>query len=223
MVHDPSLPYVRRLHNPNPAWGRIACDLVTLVPPGGHAAGPSGAVSDPWAGVRDELAADVRRVSDRLRSLSATRLASPPAPSPGQGADFASRAQAGRAAAGALARAAAALEAAAGGPEAAEPAPDGPEAAEPAPEGTEAAEAAPEGPDVGRSAEHRQPPDLPVLPVLPDLAVGDQVAVTGHDLLAALDLVRPGTAVRTGPGRPVPAELAVAVAWELLRDVRRRL
>jgi hypothetical protein len=66
---------------PTPARGRIACDLVTFVPPDDPGTGPSGPAADPWAGVREELAADVRRVSDRLRSLSATRLAGAPGPS----------------------------------------------------------------------------------------------------------------------------------------------
>ena len=77
---------------------------------------------------------------------------------------------------------------------------------------------------------------MPELPELSDLAVGDQVAVTGHDLLAALDLVGPAVPVwtsteehppqragRPAAGRPVPADQVVGAAWELLRDVRRRL
>src|SRR5918994_1104817 len=83
---------------PTPTWCRIACALVTFVPPGDPATAPSGPAAYPWAGLRDELAADVRRVSERLRSLSATRLASPPGPSTDQGPGYTSRAQAGRAA-----------------------------------------------------------------------------------------------------------------------------
>ena len=175
---------------PTPTRGRIACDLVTFVPSGDPATGLSGPAADPWADVREELAADVRRVSDRLRSLSATRLASPPGPSTDQGPDYDSRAQAGRAAAAELAGAAAALEAAAGGP------------------------------GDGHPPRAQQVPDLPVLS---DLAVGDQVAVTGHDLLAALHLVGPAVPVWTSGSERQPAEHAVRAAWRVLRDVRRRL
>jgi hypothetical protein len=176
---------------------------VTFVPPGDPSEGLSGAVTDPWAGLREELSADVRRVSDRLRSLSATRLAGPPGPSADGGPPFVSRAQAGRAAAAELARAATALEAASGRP------------------------------DLGLPA---QPRPVPELPVLSDLAVGDQVAVTGHDLLAALDLVGPDAPVWTSAdesppaGQPVraacqlvSADQLVDAACEFLRDVRRRL
>jgi hypothetical protein len=144
--------------------------------------------------MRAELAADVRRVSERLRSLSATRLAAPPAPSPGGRPDHPSRAAAGRAAAQQRADAAAALEAAAAGTQ----------------------------------------PERRALPVLPDLAVGDQVAVTGHDLLAALDLLGRSVDLSTDlstdrstavlpAGRPFPAEQAVRDACRALADVRRRL
>jgi hypothetical protein len=179
---------------------------VTFVPPDDPGTGPSGASADPWAGVREELAADVRRVSGRLRSLSATRLAGAPGPSvdpvdhlEGEPA-YASRAEAGRAAATALARAAAALEAASGEPAAGEVS--------------------------GRPAAWGQPPDLPVLS---DLAVGDQVAVTGHDLLAAMDGVPPGapvwsgSPVRTSTDGTRTAEQAVRAAARVLTDVRRRL
>ena len=64
---------------------------------------------------------------------------------------------------------------------------------------------------------------MPDLPVLSDLAVGDQVAVTGHDLLAALDLVGPAVPVWTSGSERQPAEHAVRAAWRVLRDVRRRL
>jgi len=157
---------------------------VTFVPPGGPSELPEEPAEDPWAGLREDLAADVRRVSDRLRSLSATRLASAPAPPPEGGPPYVTRAQAGRAAAAELARVAAALEAAA---------------------------VCPTGP-VEQD-----------LPTLSDLAVGDQVAVTGHDLLAALDLVGPGVRVRTGTYEHLPAELAVQDALRVLTDVRRRL
>ena len=175
---------------PTPPPGRIACELVTFVPPGDPADPPEDGPEDPWAGLREDLAADVRRVSDRLRSLSATRLAGAPGPSPDGGPPFVSRAQAGRAAAAELARAATALEAAAGRR------------------------------DLGPPAQPRQ---VPGLPVLSDLAVGDQVAVTGHDLLAALDLVGPAVPVWTSFHENPTAEQAVRAAAQLLTDVRRRL
>jgi hypothetical protein len=165
---------------------------VTFIPTGDPADPHEDGPEDPWAVLREALAADVRRVSDRLRSLSATRLASPPGPSPDGGPLFASRAKAGRAAAAELARAATALEAASGRP------------------------------DLGHPAQSRQVPDLPVLS---DLAVGDQVAVTGHDLLAALDLVGPAVPVSTSAdeNRTRTAEQIVRAAAQSLTDVRRRL
>ena len=166
---------------------------MTLVPPGGPAGTPPPPADDPWAGVREQLAADVRRVSDRLRSLSATRLAASPGPSTDGGSPFTSRAQAGRAAAAELARAALALEAASGRS------------------------------DLGHPPEPGHPPQTPEVPELPDLAVGDQVAVTGHDLLAALDLVGPAAEVRPPGGRPLTAGAAVRTAVQVLTDVRRRL
>jgi hypothetical protein len=65
--------------------------------------------------------------------------------------------------------------------------------------------------------------DTPPLPQISPFAVGDQVAVTGHDLLAAMAPVRPGTSVSTGSYRRVPASTAVADAARVLADVRRRL
>lgn len=138
---------------------------------------------DDWAPLRAGLAADVRRVSDRLRSLSAARLAGPPGPPADGMPPYASRAQAARAAAQALADAAGAFEAAAAG-----------------------------GGPVGR-----------LLPELADFAAGDQVAVTGNDLLAALDLVGPGDEVSFGEVDPGPARLGVARAARVLADVRLRL
>jgi len=139
--------------------------------------------TDPWAALRAELEADVRRVSDRLRTLSATRLASPPAPPEQYWPPYESRAQAGRAAAAELARAAEALEAAAAG----------------------------------------KPPDERDLPTVSDFAVGDQVAVTGHDLLAAMDLVSPDTTVCPWTLANPAASQAVGHAATVLADVRRRL
>jgi hypothetical protein len=137
-----------------------------------------------WALLADELAADVRRVADRLRTLSAARLAGPPAPPEDGMPPYPSRAQAARGAAQAMANAAAALESAAVG---------------------------------GGWVEGR------LLPELADFAVGEQVAVTGHDLLAALTLVSPDEEVWFGVYDRAPARLGVQQAARLLADVRRRL
>ena len=138
-----------------------------------------------WAPLAEGLAADVRRVSDRLRTLSAARLAGPPAPPEDGMPPYRSRAQAARAVAQTMADAAAALECAAAG--------------------------------VG-GFDRR-----PQLPELADFAVGDQVAVTGHDLLAALDLVPPDTDVYGDVLDHGPARHQVERAARLLADVRRRL
>jgi hypothetical protein len=137
-----------------------------------------------WAPLAEGLAADVRRVADRLRTLSAARLAGPPAPPEDGMPPYRSRAQAARGAAQAMADAAAALEFAA----------------------------------VSNGGFQWRP-----LPELPDFAVGDQVAVTGHDLLAALALVSPDEQVWFGSDDPAPARLGVEHAARLLADVRRRL
>jgi len=136
-----------------------------------------------WAALAGELAADVRRVADRLRTLSAARLAGPPAPPEDGMPPYRSRAQAARGAAQAMADAAAALES---------------------------------GP-AGGWVERRP------LPELADFAVGEQVAVTGHDLLAALTLVPPDEEVWFGVYDRAPARLGVERAARLLADVRRRL
>ena len=136
-----------------------------------------------WAPLAEELAADVRRVADRLRTLSAARLAGPPGPPEDGMPPYRSRAQAARGAAQAMADAAAALEV---------------------------------GP-AGGWAERRPVPELA------DFAVGEQVAVTGHDLLAALTLVSPDEQVWFGPYDRAPARLGVEQAARLLADVRRRL
>ena len=122
----------------------------------------------------EELAKDVRRVADRLRSLSGPRLAADCPP-------YGTVADAGRTAAAALAAAACALA-----------------GAEPRP-----------------------------LPRLGDFAVGDQVAVTGRDLLDALSAAGP---ILTDPGDADPgadhrADLPpeAARAAEVLADVRRRI
>ena len=137
-----------------------------------------------WAPLADELAADVRRVADRLRTLSAARLAGPPAPPEDGMPPYRSRAQAARGAAQAMANAAAALERAA----------------------------------VGSGGFQWQQ-----LPELADFAAGDQVAVTGHDLLAALELVPPDTDVYWDVLEHGPARHQVEQAARLLADVRRRL
>lgn len=141
---------------------------------------PSG---DPWGSLALELQADVRRVSDRLRNLSQTRLAGPVAPPEPGGPPYSSRAQAARDVAQALADTAAALEAAAAG----------------------------------------VPAQLRAVPTLSDLAAGDQVAVTGHDLLAAICLVGPDVEVRLGEPDRGPAQRGVDRAARMLADLRRRL
>lgn len=136
-----------------------------------------------WGGLPDDLAADVRRVADRLRTLSAARLAGPLTAPPAGWSPDTTRAAAGRVAAGRLAAAAEALEAAAAG---------------------------------------RQPVERP-LPRLGDFAVGDQVAVTGHDLLAAIPAVDPGGGVWLESSRRTTARQAVSDAAKVLADVRRSL
>ena len=130
---------------------------------------------DGWAPLRDALAADVRRVSERLRTLSQARLQAPAPP-------FTSRSDAAREAARVLAVAAQGVEA-----------------------GGEPAE-----------------PTWRVLPQLADFAVGDQVAVTGNDLLAALGGTPPDRPV-WAPGGRRPARDVVAAASETLAATRRLL
>lgn len=140
---------------------------------------PSG---DPWGSLVLELEADVRRVSDRLRNLSQTRLAGPVAPPEPGCPPYGSRVQAARDVAQALADTAASLEAAVG-----------------------------------------VPSELRPVPTLSDFAAGDQVAVTGHDLLAAICLVGPDVEVRLGEPDRGPAERGVDRAARMLADLRRRL
>jgi hypothetical protein len=137
-----------------------------------------------WQVLRDELAADVRRVSDRLRSLSEAQLAAPPAPPEGKWPPYRSRLQAGQGIASHLAQVAYALESRVTG----------------------------EFSGGGVS-----------MPALSPFAVGDMVAVTGNDLLAAMDLVGPDTPVPNGFYAEEPAADAVTRAARLLADVRRRI
>lgn len=128
-----------------------------------------------WGVLGEELEADVRRVADRLRSLSQARLAAPAPP-------HESRADAARAAAQTLAKAAQCLAERESGVE----------------------------------------PSWRPLPVLSDFAVGDQVAVTGHDLLAELGAVGPDDVV-WGSGSPRTAFEVVTAAAFALAQTRRLL
>lgn len=128
-----------------------------------------------WGPLREELAADVRRVADRLRSLSQARLAAPVPP-------HATRADAARQAAAVLATAA-------------------------------------------QGVEERARPTEPAwrtLPALADFAVGDQVAVTGQDLVAAAAGVAADAPVWAPGGRRRAGDV-VAEAAEVLSAVRRLL
>jgi hypothetical protein len=139
-------------------------------------------VAGDWAGtVGEDLAADVRRVVERLRTLSQAQLAAPAPPHP-------SRAAGARAVAQDLATAA-------------------------------------------QGIEDRASPDEPrwrTLPELADLAVGDQVAVTGHDLLALLRTPRsPGDHAVVGslvdPAETVWAPGSRRTAGEVVADAAARL
>jgi hypothetical protein len=126
-------------------------------------------VDDDWPGaVRAEIDADVRRVTERLRTLSEAQLAAEAPPYP-------SRAAGGRAVAQVLAAAAQAIEERESG---------------------------------------AQPPRRAV-PVVSDLAVGDQVAVTGHDLLAALGTVALEETVWAGGTRRTAREVVDDAAAQL--------
>jgi hypothetical protein len=128
-----------------------------------------------WDDLQRELARDVERVSDRLRGLSAARLAAAAPP-------YSSRTEAARATAQALADVAAGLEAS------------------------------------------REPvePTWRTLPVLDDLSVGDQIAVTGHDLLAAARDAARGDVAWGRDGRCSAHDL-VTDAAEALATLRRLL
>jgi hypothetical protein len=73
------------------------------------------------------------------------------------------------------------------------------------------------------AAAGRPVPEWRPVPQLSDFAAGDQVAVTGHDLLAALDLVAPDAEVWFGELDRAPAVVGVERTARLLADLRRRL
>lgn len=77
----------------------------------------------------------------------------------------------------------------------------------------------------GQGVEERDRPGFPAwrtVPKLMDHAAGDQLAVTGQDLLAALRDLPPGTQVWTPGGRRTAEDLA-RDALTALRDLRRSL
>lgn len=128
-----------------------------------------------WDEAAAELATEVRRVADRLRSLSQARLAAPAPPYP-------SRAAAARSVARLIAEA-----------------------------------------EQGIAA--RQGPVEPAwrgLPDLGDLAVGDQLAVTGHDLLSVIEHVRPDDDVWARGRRRTARDVVTEVAGHLA-ELRRSL
>jgi len=126
-------------------------------------------VDDGWPGaVRAEIEADVRRVAERLRTLSEAQLAAEAPPYP-------SRAAGGRAVAQTLADAAQALEER----------------------------------DSGAEPRWRD------VPALSDFAVGDQVALTGQDLLTALDSAGREETVWARGCRRTAGEVAADVAGHL--------
>jgi hypothetical protein len=132
-------------------------------------------VAADWGSTRAELAAEVRRVADRLRTLSEAKLAGPLPPHP-------SRSAGGRALAQALAVAAQGIE------------------------------------DRALADEPQWRP----VPVLSDLIVGDQVAVTGHDLIALLDSAGPEETVWS-PGARRTAGEVVTDATAQVAALRRAL
>jgi hypothetical protein len=139
---------------------------------------------DAWEPLRSELATEVGRVADRLRSMSQARLAGKPAPPDGGFPPYHGRAQAARALATELAHVARCLEGAAAG---------------------------------------AGPPDWWQVPELSDFAAGDQVAVAGHDLLAAMDLLGPDAEAWFDTYAGGPARPQVERVLRLLSDLRRRL
>jgi hypothetical protein len=135
-----------------------------------------------WGSLPDELAADVRRVTERLAGMSAAQLAGMlPPPEDGM-PPYWSRAQAGWAVAQTMADATWAME------------------------------------HAGSWVECQH-----ALPRLADFAAADQVAVTGHDLLAVMDRVGPDAEVSLDIYDRTAARRAVERAARLLADLRRRL
>lgn len=126
-------------------------------------------MGDSWPGsVRADLEADVRRVAERLRTLSEAQLAAEAPPYP-------SRAAGAREVAQVLADAAQAVEERDSGAE----------------------------------------PSWRAVPVLSEFAVGDQVAVTGQDLLAVLDTVSPEETVWARGTRRTAGEVITDAAARL--------
>ena len=145
--------------------------------------------------LRAALAIEVERIADRLRGLSQARLTESV---PGH----ASRADAARSTAQALADAAARIES--------ERATEPPSAAGP----------------------KHPAPRLRSLPTLTEFAAADQVAVTGHDLIAALGTVRGVAQAEESEAEECEAEECeaeksqaelAAAALEQLRTLRRLL
>jgi hypothetical protein len=139
---------------------------------------------DSWEPVRSELAADVGRVADRLRSMSRARLDGQVAPGEEHMPSWGTRARAGRGMGSRLADVAVAFEAA---------------------------------------AEGRPYPGHRVMPELNVFAAGDQVAVGGNDLLAAMHLLDPETVVPMGQDDLLSARDRIELTARLLADLRRRL
>jgi hypothetical protein len=137
-----------------------------------------------WGPLREDLAADVGRVSDRLRGMSQARLQEEVPP--GDAVElprWGSRAQAGRGMGTWMSDQAVAFEAA---------------------------------------AEGRPYPGYRGMPELKVFAAGDQVAVGGHDLLAAMELVAPETVVQMSEERRTARE-RIELTLRILTDLRRRL
>ena len=130
-----------------------------------------------WPGAqRAEIEADVRRVAERLRTLSEAQLAAAAPPYP-------SRAAGGRTVAQTLADAAQALDER----------------------------------DSGAEPQWRD------VPVLSDLAVGDQVALTGNDLLAQLPSGGDHAVPAIGPEEIVWARGTRRTAGEVVADAAAQL
>jgi hypothetical protein len=72
------------------------------------------------------------------------------------------------------------------------------------------------------AAEGRPYPGYRGMPELKVFAAGDQVAVGGHDLLAAMDLVAPEMVVQMSEERRTARE-RIELTLRMLADLRRRL